>query len=225
MRGLSGFGRGVACVASRPFTWRVGWFRRCGDDHQLRALHARGLHDAEIGELLGFSRVTILVHRRRLGLESNGSHDERTNRKRAASIGKALRAQGLEFGEATRVAYAIRALRLGWAGRPLREALILHVLEDADERASTSLILELAGDLRQRLRLRRALGLSGLLTGLVGLRAAGLVESTRPTRGKPATHWLSTRARRLVASRKRAHHRGRPPGGVAGPFPLGVLTG
>ncbi|MFB3924188.1 MAG: hypothetical protein ACE145_20900 [Terriglobia bacterium] len=99
------------------------------DEDRLRALHAQGMHDKEIGKALGISSATVLTHLHRLGLEAN--------RKRSRENGAAHRAAHLHDaspppnGSGQTVPIRVEILDTIWNGlEPTEKAGLINLLAE-----------------------------------------------------------------------------------------------
>lgn len=100
---------------------------------QIRHLVLAGWHDTEIADEMICSRMTVYRFRHIMGLPANRACDRTdTNARRAAAIKAAYEADGLKPGDPTRIAYAIRSLRIGWPGLRWGHARVLAALESLE---------------------------------------------------------------------------------------------
>lgn len=184
---------------------RVGSHITAAERCRIRELNAAGHHDHEIAADLMCSLGAVFRARHRMGLSANRAQDRAdTKARRTAAILAALKAQGLRPGEATRVAYAIRSLRLGLAGHPLGDARVLRALESLEGGPATA---EEIIDAASRDTTRRAMTWRIVQHAAVRLRRLGLLSSRRTKApgtgrgGTPAEYWLTPAA--VLEARRR----------------------
>lgn len=193
---------------------RVGSWLTESERDRIRDLVARGLHDTEIAVELVCARTTVFYARHRMGLKANRAQDRAdTKARRGAAIVGALRAQDLDPGEATRIAYEIRSLHLGWAGHEYGHARVLHALEALEGGPAT--VVEII-DSASRDGTGKPMSYGMVQRAAVRLRRLGLLTSRRtkaPGSGRgatPAEYWLTTKAKSKATARDLRTLRSKP---------------
>lgn len=97
--------------------------------NRLRALHARGLSDPDIGYRLGLSVHVVQCLRVKAGLPSNAYNDVHRRKQR----------QARKEVPTSRLASMLAAEAMGWPGHPRSEALVLEALRTRGPLVGTKL--------------------------------------------------------------------------------------
>ena len=142
------------------------------------ALHAKGLDDHEIAAKLNCARTTVFRFRNgKLHLPANGPFNERTEKRRIASIRRTFQREwGVDGVHQIRdIIRAAHAAKVGWMGFSPGQALILNALEEGQMTALEICRLVETTAARNGFRRYRKFGLAGLYPHLGRLRRAGWI--------------------------------------------------
>ena len=149
-------------------------------------LNSEGYNDTNIAEIVGATYRRVSRWRKGSGLPQNSPYTEMSTKKKRKTMRETLRRDTLGMMNYRNMAHYLSAIKLGWPGYKLGEALIMHVLENEGELETPELL--------GRINFKKALKgwrpkttLNMMFHYMAPLREEGLVERVYP-RGK---NWRS----------------------------------